>query len=370
MEINTKKLLGREEIIIDTENIREEIYNKRILVTGAAGSIGRELVRQILLYKPLKLILVDASEIGIVNLQAAYGKFENAEFVLGNITDKKRMKAIFRQAKPQIVFHTAAYKHVSLLEHHPYEALRVNFFGTIFLADLSALNQVEKFIFVSTDKAVNPTSAMGFTKRLAEIYLQSCNSNNTSNTQFIITRFGNVLGSSGSVYPIFNQLIENRQPLTVTHREVSRYFMTVSEASQLVLEAAAIGKGGEILIFKMGEPVVISALANRMIKLAGFVPGKDIEIEYTGLRSGEKLHEDLLHDDETFVVTNHQHINIVNFSIIHTTDIHAIISQLRDAMKTANSEQLLSILKNSLRETSHSEFIRLPVQPQNYVRRM
>ena len=368
MGINIGKLLGREEIIIDTKNIGKEIYNKRILVTGAAGSIGRELVRQIVLYKPGKLVLVDNSEIGIVYLVEKYGAIPGIEIEFADITDHDEMSPIFSGSKPQIVFHTAAFKHVSLLERFPYKAIKNNLFGTILLADLSALNQVEKFVFISTDKAVNPVSTMGFTKRSSEIYLQSFNSDNRSNTQFIITRFGNVLGSSGSVYPIFNQQIENKQPITVTHPEVSRYFMTLSEASQLVLEAAAIGKGGEILIFKMGNPVVIHDLANRMIKLAGLIPGKDIKIEYTGLRDGEKLHEDLLHDDEILTASHHPHIDIVNFSNTSKTDIHEIILLLHEVMKTANSEQLLSILKNSLKETSHSEFIKFLVQPQNYLR--
>ena len=260
------------------------------------------------------------------------------------------MNPIFSDTKPHIVFHTAAFKHVSLLEHFPYQAIKNNLFGTVLLADLSLKNKVEKFIFISTDKAVDPIGVMGLTKRIPEIYLQSFNSNNRSTTQFIITRFGNVLGSSGSVYSIFKKQIENKQSISITHPEVSRYFMTLSEASQLVLEAAAIGNGGEILIFKMGDPIVIIDLAKRMTELAGLVPGKDIKIKYTGLREGEKLHEALFHDDEIFTVTYHPYIQIVHFSDTCTIDIHAIIAFIHEAMKTANSEQLFYILKSSLKK--------------------
>lgn len=308
-KIDVKDLLEREPIHLDTHQISADIKGKVVLVTGAAGSIGSELVRQILHFAPRKLILLDQAESPLYELELELSDeryAESIEVVIGDIRSKERMTRVFESFKPQLVFHAAAYKHVPLMENNPSEALLTNVHGTRVLADLSCAFDVEKFVMVSTDKAVNPTNVMGASKRIAEIYVQSLGQ--TSKVKFITTRFGNVLGSNGSVIPIFKKQIERGGPVTVTHPEITRYFMTIPEACQLVLEAGTIGEGGEIFLFDMGKSVKIVDLVRKMIKLYGLTVGKDIEIVYSGLRPGEKLYEELLNDKENTLPTHHPQI--------------------------------------------------------------
>jgi FlaA1/EpsC-like NDP-sugar epimerase len=287
-KVQIEELLGREPILLDTENIKQQLQNKIILVTGAAGSIGSEIVRQIIPFNPQKIILLDQAESPLYEIEMELfdkHKHQSYEIVIGDIRNKERMEHVFRTFKPQLVFHAAAYKHVPMMENNPSESILTNVLGTKILADLAVENKVEKFVMISTDKAVNPTNVMGASKRIAEIYIQSLGK--VAVTKFITTRFGNVLGSNGSVIPRFRQQIENGGPVTITHPEITRYFMTIPEACQLVLEAGAMGNGSEIFIFDMGQSVKIVDLAKKMIKLSGLVLDKDIRITYTGLRPGE-----------------------------------------------------------------------------------
>ena len=310
-QINIENLLERDPIQLDKKQIEIELSDKIILVTGAAGSIGSELVRQISSFHPKKLILLDQAESPLyeteleLNDKISSDKFE---IVVGDIRSKERMSNLFRSFTPQVVFHAAAYKHVPLMENNPSESILTNVMGTKILADLASEFNVEKFVMVSTDKAVNPTNVMGASKRIAEIYVQSLGKH--SRTKFVTTRFGNVLGSSGSVIPRFKKQIEEGGPITLTHPEITRFFMTIPEACQLVLEAGAMGKGGEIFVFDMGKSVKIIELARKMIKLSGLKEGKDIKIEITGLRPGEKLYEELLANKENSVETHHPQILI------------------------------------------------------------
>ena len=310
-QVNIEDLLEREEIKLDKEEIVKEVRGKTILVTGAAGSIGSELVRQLIRFSPRKLILIDQAETPLHELEIYAARFNNlpvTEYILCDISNIDRMRYIFNRYHPNIVFHAAAYKHVPMMENNPVEAVLVNVLGSSVVADLSIESGVEKFIMISTDKAVNPTNVMGASKRIAEIYTQAMNQE--QKTRFITTRFGNVLGSNGSVIPLFSSQIKAGGPVTITHPEVTRYFMTIPEACQLVLQAGAFGKGGEIFIFDMGKPVKIIDLANKMIKLSGLTPGKEIEIKVTGLRPGEKLYEELLNDSENTLPTHHPLIMI------------------------------------------------------------
>ena len=311
-KVNIEELLQREPIKMDSSTVSRYIYGKSVLITGAAGSIGSGLVRQVLTYRPAKLILLDQAESPIYDLQTEINNSEElvpyshlAQCVIANIKDKFRINQIFELYKPDIIFHAAAYKHVPLMENNPYEALLINVFGTRTLADLAVKHKVEKFVMISTDKAVNPTNVMGASKRIAEIYTQSLND---GTTQFITTRFGNVLDSNGSVVPLFRKQIENGGPVTVTHTEITRFFMTIPEACSLVLEAGAMGNGGEIFVFDMGQPVKIYDLARKMIKLSGLEIDKDIEIKEIGLRPGEKLYEELLNNQENTLPTYHPKI--------------------------------------------------------------
>jgi FlaA1/EpsC-like NDP-sugar epimerase len=308
-KIDVKDLLEREPILLDTKLIEKNLSGKTVLVTGAAGSIGSELVRQILPFNPSKLVLLDQAESPLYELERELLDEKNMsciEVVIGDIRSKERMERVFNHFKPRVVFHAAAYKHVPLMESNPSEALLTNVHGTRVLADLSCEFKVEKFVMVSTDKAVNPTNVMGASKRIAEIYVQSLDL--VCETKFITTRFGNVLGSNGSVIPIFKKQIERGGPVTVTHPDINRFFMTIPEACQLVLEAGTIGEGGEIFLFDMGESIKIVDLVRKMIKLYGLTVGKDIEIIYTGLRPGEKLYEELLNDAENTIPTHHPQI--------------------------------------------------------------
>ena len=310
-QVNIEDLLERDVIELDTDDIREYLNDKVVMITGAAGSIGSEIVRQVSKFGPARMILIDYAETPLHSLGlecAASIRGVAIDFILGNVCNVLRMRSLFEQYKPGIVFHAAAYKHVPVQEAHPGEAVFTNVHGTRVMADLSMEFGVNKFIMISTDKAVNPTSVMGASKRIAEIYCQAMNKLNK--THFITTRFGNVLGSNGSVIPLFRKQIEKGGPVTVTHPEVTRFFMTIPEACRLVLEAGALGKGGEIFIFDMGKPVRILDLAKRMIQLSGLEAGKDIQIEYTGMRPGEKLYEELLNLQENTMPTHHPLIMI------------------------------------------------------------
>lgn len=310
--LNIEDLLGRKQINLNNPTINEDIRGKVVMVTGAAGSIGSELARQLAQKDFKQLILVDIAESALYDIQQGFKSTNKEEtyFVIGNIRDYKRMEQIFTFYKPDIVFHAAAYKHVPLMEEYPFESVNTNIRGTKNIADLSVQHGVQKFVMVSTDKAVNPTNVMGATKRIAEIYV-SC-LNRKSKTNFIVTRFGNVLGSNGSVIPLFKKQLDKGGPLTVTHEDITRFFMTIPEACQLVLEAAIMGKGGEIYVFDMGKSVKIIDLAKRMITLSGLKYPDDIDIKITGLRPGEKIYEELLANDENTTKTHHEKIMIAH----------------------------------------------------------
>ncbi|WP_281543295.1 polysaccharide biosynthesis protein [Maribacter aestuarii] len=309
-QVQIEDLLDRAPIQIKNSKIASELLNKSILVTGGAGSIGSEIVRQICTYNYKSLIIVDQAESALYDLQQELKQngFHNFIPLVSDVRDKNRLNAIFDEYKPTMVFHAAAYKHVPLMEYNSYEAIKINIAGTKTVADLSVLHGVDKFVFVSTDKAVNPTNVMGASKRIAEMYIGCMQKENK--TRFITTRFGNVLGSNGSVIPLFRKQIEKGGPLTLTHKDITRYFMTIPEASQLVLEAGAMGTGGEIFIFDMGESVKIYDLARNMIKLSGLRYPEDIDIKITGLRPGEKLYEELLANGENTLPTYHKKIKI------------------------------------------------------------
>lgn len=311
-EINIEELLERDVIVINNDKVGRELAGKRILVSGAAGSIGSEIVRQLRQFNPAMIICVDQAETAVFIFQneIEQGIFKNYNFHIGDICNAVSMRKLFEQYSPEIVFHAAAYKHVPVMELNAVEAIRNNVGGTKVLADLAVEFSVEKFVMISTDKAVNPTNIMGASKRIAEIYVDAKNS--LGKTRFITTRFGNVLGSNGSVIPLFRKQIEKGGPLTVTHPDVTRYFMTIPEACQLVLEAGTMGEGGEIFIFDMGESVKIADLAEKMVQLSGLTPGKDIQIQFTGLRPGEKLYEELLATEENTKATYHDRILIAD----------------------------------------------------------
>jgi FlaA1/EpsC-like NDP-sugar epimerase len=348
--VQIEELLEREPIQLDKEDIRKQLSNKVVLVTGAAGSIGSEIVRQLIRFNPKKIILLDQAESPLYDMEMElHDKYEQSyEIVMGDIRNKERMENVFRTFKPEIVFHSAAYKHVPMMENNPSESVLTNVFGTKIIADLSVAFKVEKFVTISTDKAVNPTNVMGASKRIAEIYTQSLNTKST--TKFITTRFGNVLGSSGSVIPRFRQQIENGGPVTITDASITRYFMTIPEACQLVLEAGAIGKGGEIFIFDMGESVKIVDLAKKMIKLSGLVLDRDIRIEYTGLRPGEKLYEELLADHENTLPTHHKQIMIAKVKEYDFEVVSSAIAELIELFEGQDNKAIVKKMKELVPE--------------------
>ena len=351
--IKIEDLLEREPIKLRKNKISNELKDQVILITGAAGSIGSEIVRQCLSFKPKLVVLVDQGETPLYEIENELSA-QNIEIIVGDVRNVSRMEKIFEHFKPSYVFHAAAYKHVPLMEGNPYEAINTNVFGTQNIANLSAKYQVKKFVFVSTDKAVNPTNIMGASKRIAEIYVQSLNAKlrleSDHHTMYITTRFGNVLGSNGSVIPLFKKQIEEGGPVTVTHPEITRYFMTIPEACQLVLEAGVMGNGGEIYIFDMGESIKIIDLAHKMINLSGFEVDKDIKITFTGLRPGEKLREELLNDNENTIGTHNPKIMIARVPEYNYLEVNNIINKLYNQKDSLKNDTLVKTMKKIVPE--------------------
>jgi FlaA1/EpsC-like NDP-sugar epimerase len=345
-EIKMEDLLPREPIVTDKDLIEESIKNKTILVTGAAGSIGSELCRQIAAFPIESLILLDQDETGIFNiteqLKNEFPKLKTISLIC-DIRDKEKVEEIFNRLKPQIVFHAAAYKHVPLMEENPDEAVKNNVFGTKIVAESSIKNRVEKFIFISTDKAVNPTSVMGATKRLGEMICQALNERNI--TKFISVRFGNVLGSRGSVIPIFREKIRKKEPIEVTHPEMKRYFMITSEACQLVLQAGAIGKGGEVFVLDMGNPIKIVELAKLVIRFVGLKPDLDIPIVFTEPRPGEKIFEEILTAEEGILATKNERIFVAKLGKVNETELKTNLEKLEKSLSFSSKENIKEVLR-------------------------
>lgn len=361
--VRIEDLLEREPIQLDKAHVQRELKGKIVMVTGAAGSIGSEIVRQVMAYEPRQVLLLDMAESALYDLEfelkSKYSDFcEKAVCTIADVRDRERLDRIFRDYKPQIIFHAAAYKHVPLMEANPYEAVSVNVLGTKNVADLAVAHAAQKFVMVSTDKAVNPTNVMGATKRTAELYTQSLGARQNNRIQFITTRFGNVLGSNGSVIPIFRKQIQAGGPITITHRDITRYFMTIPEACNLVLEAGAMGKGGEIFVFDMGKSVKIIDLAKKMIQLSGLHLGRDIEIKEVGLRPGEKLYEELLASKENNKQTHHKKIMIAQTEEADYPDLLLAISRLSESLSSGDDHKLVGALKRIVPEylSQNSEF--------------
>ncbi len=351
--VKLEDLLGRDPIQLNMENIGNGLNNRTILVTGAAGSIGSEIVRQLTRFEIKKLILVDQSETPMFNLEKELIEKYNTrqiEIILADVTSMDKMDLIFKEFNPEIVFHAAAYKHVPLMEKNPHEAIRVNILGTKIITELSVKYKVTKLVMISTDKAVNPANIMGASKRVCEIIVQLKSQQQGTKTQFVITRFGNVLGSNGSVVPIFSRQIEEGGPVTVTDPKITRYFMTIPEACQLVLEAGFMGKGGEIFVFDMGKQVKIIDLAKQMIRLSGLTPEEDIKIVFIGLRPGEKMHEELLTKNENTIPTHHPKIKIARVEKLDSKILLSRISRLIEDYYTLSKEELIEYLKNIVPE--------------------
>jgi len=353
--VKIEDLLNREPIKLNQENIYNELTGKVVMITGAAGSIGSEIAKQVVSYKPKMVLFVDQAETPMYELELNIRKrIERyhvlTKFIVADVSDETAMERIFEEYRPTKIFHAAAYKHVPLMEANPFESVRVNALGTKNMADLAVKYRATKFVMVSTDKAVNPTNIMGATKRIAEMYIQSLSKLPDMKTAFITTRFGNVLGSNGSVIPLFKKQIEMGGPITVTHPEITRFFMTIPEACQLVLEAGSMGKGGEIFIFDMGQSVKIIDVAKNMIKLSGLTLGKDIQIEITGLRPGEKLYEELLNDSENTIPTYHPKIKIANVQEYEREYIESEFAQLFTCCKQHDHLQLVAQIKNMVKE--------------------
>lgn len=340
-DVDVEDLLGREPIKLDFSGISSYIENKVIMVTGGGGSIGSELCRQIVRFNPKELIIFDIYENNAYDLQnELLRKYENLNLktLIGSVRDRKRLNSIFKEYRPQVVFHAAAHKHVPLMEDSPGEAIKNNILGTLNTAELASEYGVERFVLISTDKAVNPTNVMGATKRMCEMVIQSIDKE--SDTEFVAVRFGNVLGSNGSVVPLFKKQIAEGGPVTLTHKDITRYFMTIPEASQLVLQAGAYAKGGEIFVLDMGQPVKIYDLAENLIRLSGYIPNEEIEIKVTGLRPGEKLYEELLMEEEGLSETPHKKIFIGRPGEFKLERVKNNINELLDVVKLGNKEKL------------------------------
>jgi FlaA1/EpsC-like NDP-sugar epimerase len=350
-KVKFEDLLGRDPIALDLKKIQNGLIGKTILVTGGAGSIGSEIARQLTRFNTKQLILVDQAETPSFYLgEELKNKFPNCNFriLIGDVTRADDMEEIFKKYRPEIVFHAAAYKHVPIMEVHPHQAFRVNVGGTKIISDLSIKYNAEKFVIISSDKAVNPTNVMGATKKICELLVHAQSKRKGITTQFITTRFGNVLGSNGSVIPLFNKQIAEGGPVTITHPDITRFFMTIPEACQLVLEAGFMGNGGEIYVFDMGEPVRVLDVAMNLIRLSGLEPHKDIKIKYVGLRPGEKLYEELFADDEPMMTTHHPKISIAqvadnDFEKINTM-IGKILSGLSQMSDTRVIEEMQAIV--------------------------
>jgi len=351
-DINIEELLERDSIKLDNYNITQDLKGRKVFVTGAAGSIGSEIVRQVLYYNPEFILLVDQAESDLFHLENEL-KLKKGTLkiypVIADITSHDRMEGIFREFEPEIIFHAAAYKHVPMMEKNPSEAVNCNINGTKILADLAVKYKTDKFVMISTDKAVNPSNVMGASKRIAEMYVQSLNNylkdHNPDTTKFITTRFGNVLGSNGSVIPVFKKQIDQGGPITVTHPGITRYFMTIPEACQLVLEAGSMGNGGEIFVFDMGKSIKIHDLAKKMVQLSGLKVGKDIEIIFTGLRSGEKLFEELLSSHENTLPTYHHKIMIAKTREESYDKVKRDIQLLINAVQDHDELKLVGMMK-------------------------
>ena len=361
--VRISDLLQRAPIELDMEHVREDLKDKSILVTGAAGSIGSEISRQICGYAPGRIVFFDQAESPLFELQQELNKTfpslsSRFEFVIGDVSNAETVERLFRIYRPQMVYHAAAYKHVPMMEANPFEAVNVNVFGTKIVAESAMRHKVTKFVMISTDKAVNPTNVMGATKRTAEIYIQSLNLRPSNKTAFITTRFGNVLGSNGSVIPLFEKQIAAGGPVTVTHPDIIRYFMTIPEACQLVLEAGVMGTGGEIFLFDMGKPVKIKDLAIQMIKLSGLRPDVDMPIIYTGLRPGEKLYEELLNAGENYLSTHNPKITIAQIRHHPANEVDAMFLDLLDSFNTFDRMEVVSQLKRIVPEfiSNNSEY--------------
>ena len=352
-EIRIEDLLGREHIDLNREQIQEYLSGKRVLVTGAAGSIGLELCRQIIKVGPEKIILFERIENELYNVEMEFAEhFPDTPYalVLGDILNTNRLEEVMNEYKPQVVFHTAAYKHVPIMEAHPLEAIRNNIFGTLNVAEASAKHNVEKFVLISTDKAVKPANVMGTTKRVAELICQGMNQE--KKTKFIAVRFGNVLNSAGSVIPLFKKQITKGGPVTITDPEMTRYFMSIPEATQLVMQAGAIGKGGEIFVLDMGEPVKIVDLATDMIRLMGLRLGEDIDITYTGLRPGEKIHEALVSQEEAMEDTLHEKIMLVKTTSVDWVNLRNKMDQLFHDMNGLSHEEIKKMLASLISDNN------------------
>lgn len=383
--LKIEDLLNRPSIELPPEQVQEHLAGKKILITGAAGSIGSEIAKQLVNIKLELLILCDNRETGLYELQyqlqQLINKKTNIIISISDVRSNEVMENLFEKYKPQIIFHAAAYKHVPLMEMHPCEAVKNNVLGTKIVADLSVIYGVERFVLISTDKAINPTNVMGASKRIAEMYIGELQQRQQQylkkniflrrgNTKFITTRFGNVLGSNGSVIPRFQTQISKGGPVTVTHPDIIRYFMTIQEASSLVLEAGAMANGGEIFVFDMGEPVKIADLANKMIKLTGLVPGKDILIKFTGLRPGEKLYEELLNNDEEVIPTHHKKIMI---SKVNKSGLSNVVSNIEYLIEVANEnkdiltvKQMKIIVKEFKSQNSDYEKLDITEKTENF----
>lgn len=346
--LQIEDLLNRKPIKIENEEVKKRHYEKTILVTGGAGSIGSEIVRQVAQFNPLQIVVLDQAETPLYEVELEMKeKFPNInfKFILADISNKHRLEPIFQKYQFSMVYHAAAYKHVPLVEENPHEAILVNILGSKNLSTLSSKYKVNRFVMISTDKAVNPTNVMGASKRAAELFVQSLQNVEGNTTKFITTRFGNVLGSNGSVIPHFKKQIQNGGPVTITHPDIVRYFMTIPEACELVLQAGTMGVGGEIFVFDMGEPVKILDLAKRMIKLSGFEPETDIKITYTGLRPGEKLYEELLSDDAKTLPTHHEKIMISKDPNMRFEDVDKLVNLISVASIRRDKLEVVKLLK-------------------------